>query len=291
MVAYCDAIDCLPILVIPPGNDGDDPNRSILPPQTRAAERAAFGRDFLTARQAEADRPAHRPGAVSRPADRRPASPRPTSGWPGCSRKPRRWKEAYQHYVRAWRPRRPPLRRCPSDFQNAYRAVAARHPRALLVDGQAVCRDAGPHGLVNDWLFGDGMHPSLRGYIALASAVLTGLHERHALGWPDDTAVPVVDPAECVRHFKVDRACWVSAAKFGALYYHFMSGLRYDIAERSAKYHRFETALARLAAGADADDAGDAEPRNPPRPLGGPLQTHQNTPLPPRTQSRPLKHD
>ncbi len=43
LVAYCERVGALPVLVIPPGNDaGFEPSRSILPPETSRAEREAF---------------------------------------------------------------------------------------------------------------------------------------------------------------------------------------------------------------------------------------------------------
>ena len=80
------------------------------------------------------------------------------------------WAEAYQHYVAARDLDGMPMR-CLTSFQQAYHDVAARHDCAV-VDGQAVFHAIGPHGLVDDTLFHDAMHPSLRGHIALASEIL-----------------------------------------------------------------------------------------------------------------------
>ena len=76
--------------------------------------------------------------------------------------------------------------RCPSSFQQAYRDVAARHG-CIFIDGQSYFHAIGRHGLLDDELFQDAMHPSLRGQIALAQAVLVALQKRHAFGWPADS--------------------------------------------------------------------------------------------------------
>lgn len=255
IVAYCDTIGCLPILVIPPANDGDEPNRSILPPRTPRAQREAFARDFETARQAEANDHHHALALYRALLARQPGFAETHFRIARLLERAGSWNEAYQHYVRA-RDLDAHPQRCPSDFQNVYREVAARHPNALLVDGQAVCRVTGPHGLLNDYLFGDGMHPSLRGYIALASAITSQLYERRALGWSAGAEAPTIDPIECCEHFGVDAPCWISAAEFGSLYYHMLSGLRHDPTERQAKGKRYDKARRRLALGYDPEEAG-----------------------------------
>src|SRR5262249_25525147 len=111
------------------------------------------------------------------------------------------WDEAYRHFVSARDLDGLPMR-CPSPFQQAYRDVAAGHRAGtVLVDGQALFHAIGPHGLLTDDLFYDAMHPSLRGHIALAQAILEALHARRAFGWPTDAPAPRVDPAECAAHF------------------------------------------------------------------------------------------
>ena len=54
-----DAPASIPGPVVPPANDsGFEPNRSVLPPGTRYAERSAFAREFRVARGLEATDPA-----------------------------------------------------------------------------------------------------------------------------------------------------------------------------------------------------------------------------------------
>ncbi len=54
------------------------------------------------------------------------------------------------------------------------------------------------------------MHPSLRGHIALAQAVLAALKVRGAFGWPEEEPAPVIDPAECASHFSIGPTDWVN---------------------------------------------------------------------------------
>ena len=84
--------------------------------------------------------------------------------------------EAYQHYVAARDLDGMPIR-CLTVFQQAYRDVAASHDFAL-VDGQALFHAIGVHGLLDDFLFNDVMHPALRGHIALARGILEARYMR-----------------------------------------------------------------------------------------------------------------
>ena len=117
--------------------------------------------------------------------------------------------------------------RCLSPFQQAYRDVAAQHG-CILIDGQSYFHAIGRHGLLDDELFQDAMHPSLRGQIALAQAVLVALRTRRAFDWPANSAAPVIDPAECVAHFGIDMNTWLQMAMWWKGFNELMAPLRYD---------------------------------------------------------------
>ena len=113
------------------------------------------------------------------------------------------WDEAYQHYVAA-RDRDGYPMRCLSAFQQVYRDVASRHD-CILIDSQSYFHAIGRHGLLDDELFQDAMHPSLRGQIALAQAVLQALRRPASFRLADrKRRVPVIDPAECAAHFGLE---------------------------------------------------------------------------------------
>ena len=90
------------------------------------------------------------------------------------------WDEAFRHYVAARDLDGLPMR-LPSDFQQAYKDVAARHPRAILIDGPMEFHARADHGLIDDVFFTDGFHPSLNGYTVLAQAILTKLPQAASL--------------------------------------------------------------------------------------------------------------
>ncbi len=183
IVSYCDHVGSLAMLVVPPANDaGFDPNRSFLPARTTREAREAFAREFLAARAVETANPAqalrlYRSLLASQPgfAETHYRLGRLFEN-AGAS------EEAYEHFVKARDLDGLPIR-CMTAFQEVYHDVAARHD-CVLIDGQALFHAIGPHGLLDDHLFHDAMHPSLRGHIALAQGILDAIQAREALGWP-----------------------------------------------------------------------------------------------------------
>lgn len=132
----------------------------------------------------------------------------------------------------------------------------ARRHHCALIDGQSYFHKIGFHGLLDDHLFHDAVHPSLRGQIALAQAVLVALQKSEAFQWPDARSVRVIDPAQCARHFGLTSWSWQKICNFGIMFYDVTSGARYDPGERLAKRQAFGTALERIAAGADPGAVG-----------------------------------
>src|SRR5262249_21649561 len=143
-------------------------------------------------------------------------------------------EEAYGHDLAA-RDRDGMPVRCPLAFQEAYREVAARHS-CILIDSQAYFHAIGRHGLLDDGLFHDAMHPSLRGQIALAQGVLLGLKAWGAFGWPDAAPAPVIDPARCAEHFGLDAQAWQELCLKGMMAYEIVTPLHYDPTDRRSKY-------------------------------------------------------
>ena len=158
------------------------------------------------------------------------------------------WDEAYQHFIAA-RDRDGYPMRCLSEFQQAYRDVAARHD-CILIDTQSYFHAIGRHGLLDDELFQDAMHPSLRGQIALAQAVLQALRARRAFGWPKEGPIPVIEPAESVAHFGIDSAAWRIMCLWGIKFNSLAAPLIYDPTRRlqarlAMRWPRIESPRAR----------------------------------------------
>ena len=161
------------------------------------------------------------------------------------------YDEAYLHYIKARDLDGHPLR-CLTSFQKVYREMAGKY-NAILVDGQAVFHNRHPHGMLDDYLFNDGFHPSLEGHVALAEAVLAGFKARGAFGWPETAPAPRIDLTECAAHFGVGTNTWKHVCYFARAFYNLTAPLRYDPAERREKQGRYDTGMMTLESGKDAD--------------------------------------
>jgi hypothetical protein len=255
IVAYAEGLGAVPILIIPPANDSDfEPNRSFLPSPTPRAEREAFAREFSAARRLEATDPDRAIAQYRALLARQPGFAEVHFRLARLLEARGLWDEAYRHAIAARDSDGLPMR-CPSGFQDAYREVAARH-RVVLIDGQALFHVIGRHGLLDDGLFMDAMHPSLRGQIALAQVILQGLCARRALGWPDSTPAPVLDPARCAAHFGLGPEAWKKLCDWGAVVYDLLASGCHDQAERLARRRAYEDASRRIARGEAPDAVG-----------------------------------
>ena len=169
------------ILISPPGNDADfEPNRSFLPEGTALGERGSFPRGISRGARLE--------GVDSRSGlEKYRELVSLATGFAETHyrlatllRKAGEWDEAYRHFVSARDLDGYPM--CSlTVFQEVYREVASRHD-CILIDGQSYFHAIGRNGLLDDDLFQDAMHPSLRGQIAVAKAVVYAIQGRRAPG-------------------------------------------------------------------------------------------------------------
>jgi hypothetical protein len=255
IVTYAERLGALPILVAPASNDaGYEPNRSFLPANTPRAEREAFEREFLEARQSESSDPDRAIGRYRALLARQPGFAEVHYRMGQLLERKELWEEAFRHYALARDLDGFPTRTLTA-FQNAYREVAARHD-CILIDLQSYFHLIGRHGLLDDELFQDGMHLSLRGHIALAQAVLQALHRRRAFGWPKDSAVPSIDPTECARVFNLKPAAWKVICYWGIMFGDIAVRWRYDPSERLQRRRLYIEGADRLEAGADPESLG-----------------------------------
>ena len=255
IVSYAERIGALPILIVPPANDaGFEPNRSFLPTDTAREEREAFRNDFLTARRIEGTEPKRSVELYRALLARQPGFAETHYRIAQLLERDEAWDEAYQHYILARDCDGYPMRML-STFQHAYHEVAARHD-SILIDGQSYFHTIGRHGLLDDNLFHDGMHPSLRGQIALAQAILQALQKRRAFGWPLDSPAPVIDPASVVKHFGLTPEVWRRICLWGIMFYDLTTGVRYDSSHRLQMKVTLATAAVRIKAGEAPESVG-----------------------------------
>ncbi len=257
LALYAKQVGAIPILISPPGNDRDfEPNRSFLPPSTPAPERARFERDFLAVQALETNKPRDAIAGYRGLIAAQPCFAESHYRLGRLLEDAGDWDEAYREYVAAHDLDGMPMR-CLSPFQAVYREVADAHG-CLLIDGQAYFHAIGRHGLLDDALFQDAMHPSLRGQIALAQAVLVALHARHAFGWPLGSPIPHVDPTECASHFGIGKDTWRMMALWRRGFNDLTWPLRYDPSLRLKKREAAAASVALLANGATPDSLGFA---------------------------------
>ncbi len=229
--SYAEQIGALLVLVVPPANDASfEPNRSYLPAGTTRAERVAFEHEFLAIRRRESREPRDCIEHYRKLVGRQPGFAEAHYRLAQLLSSAGDWNEAYSHFIAARDLDGYPTR-APSDFQQAYRDVARRHG-GILIDGQSLFHTIGPHGMLDHSLFHDAMHPSLRGYIALAQAILEALQGTRAFGWPRDIPAPTIEPAHCAVHFGVGRKTWRHVSLWAIGFNDLMAPLRYDPIER-----------------------------------------------------------
>lgn len=256
IVADCVRIGCLPILIIPPGNDSSNPNQSYAAPSIRQEARQVLFRRLESIRALEPRDPA---GAIA--GYREFVADQPTHA-EAHYRLARLLDaagsiaEANRHYILARDHDGLPMR-CITPLEAVYHTVASRHERSVvLVDGPAVLRARSRRGILDAHLFHDNVHPTLTGYVALAEAVLGGLKARGAFGWPESTPAPVLDPRRCAAQFGLGATAWAIVCDRCAVYYTLYSSISFDPSERTAWRNRYADASRQIRAGTPPENVG-----------------------------------
>jgi len=254
VATWCVNVGAVPIFVIPAGNDvGFDPSRSLLAPETGPAERNAFAADFLAARALAATDPEAAMAAYARLIERQPGFAESHYRLAQHLQARGLLDDARRHFAQARDLDGLPLR-CPTEFQDAYRAVADTHP-IVLVDSPSVLRTLSPSGMLDDNVFHDGQHPTFRAYLALAQNALDQLRGRKLFGL-DRANLPPLDPSEVSAHFGMNAAKWAVVCERSRNFWWFLSPSRYDDTDRKDRAARFDKAAAKIRAGTPPEQAG-----------------------------------
>jgi hypothetical protein len=257
IVTYCQQLGAIPILVIPPANEsGFEPNRTVLSVSPSPEREATLTTHF---HQALALEEQDRAASIARYRALLASEPDFAEAHFRLGRLQEReglFDEARVHYVAARDLDGFPVR-CRSDFMRIYHEVAARRG-CILIDGPEVLRARTEHGILDDSLFHDAHHPSFASQLILSQAIVNRLHDRRALGMGEEgSTAPVIEPAECAAHFRVNQGVWAAACVKAATYYRHLAASRYDPTEREAKHARFMRTGEDLRTGRiRAEDAG-----------------------------------
>jgi lysophospholipase L1-like esterase len=255
IATYAGRVGATAVLLIPPGNDaGFEPNRSFLPAETPRAIREAFWRDFLEARRLEGVDPAAATAAYRALVARQPGFAEAHYRLGLLLDRNGDEEGAYRHFIAARDLDGYPIR-CTVAFQDVYREIAGRHD-VILVDGQAELHAIGDRGQLDDQLFQDAMHPSLRGQIALAQAILRSLRARRAFGWPERIPAPVIDPSRCAEQFGMGREAWKTICLWGIRFGDYTLSLRHDPTPHARRRRVYAEAYDRLVAGEAVESLG-----------------------------------
>jgi len=255
IVAYCDQIGAVPILIIPPANEaGCEPSRSTLPPTVGPRERRRLVQEIEAARALESPEPAASASRYAAILTRHPGFAEAHFRLARLLEQQGRLTEAGRHYLAALDHDGLPIR-CPAPFRAAYEDVARRHPRSILIDGRRELAAASPTGLLGDDVIQDTHHPTLRGYVALAGAVLRELGRRKVFE-PAPFLDPPLDAAACALHFGMDPDRWATMCERTSEHYRRVAGYRYDPTERLDKSRRYAGAARRIRSGTPAEDLG-----------------------------------
>jgi hypothetical protein len=255
LAAWCRRIGALPILIVPPSNDGAfEPNRSVLAGSTDEPAREQFARELLAARSLDSTDPRSAVAALSPLVRSHPEFAETHFRLAQALRSTGEMDDARLHFRQARDLDGLPLR-CPTDFQEMVRLAAARHG-GLLIDAPRVLEVISPDGILDDHLFHDAQHLNLLGQAALAQEILVQLRSHGALDWPASVPVPTIDLAECIKSFGLDADRWAEVCLRSAVFYVRAAFIRYDPAERLKVMRRFEQAAKDLASGSPLEKTG-----------------------------------
>ncbi len=255
IVRYCEKIGALVVLIIPPANEaGYEPSRSTLPPSVSRADRDRLVRDFREARRVETSDPAASELSYESMIARHPGFAEGHFRLARLLEQRGRNSDASRHYLAALD--HDGLRiRCPEPLRRAVRDTARRYPRTILIDGRSELSAASPTGFLGDHVIQDTHHPTLRGNVALAGAVLRELDQSKIFGELTLDGL-TLNPAECARHFGMDPDKWATMCERTSVHYKRVAGYRYDPDERLEKSRRYAEAARRFRAGAVPEDLG-----------------------------------
>jgi hypothetical protein len=255
LLDWCRSEGILPIVVVPPGNEGDyPPVRSMLGRNVPLMERESFGESFHAARMREQTDPGGARRIYEQLLGRHPEFAELHYRLGKLLVNAGEARAAVEHFIISRDRDGLPLR-MPSDFQEIVRREG-RRGGAIVVDGPRVFRSRSATGILgNDW-FHDAHHPNLRGYAALAEEALAGLIARRAAGLTGQERAPEIDLREVANTFGLDAAAWAQVCEKSANFFARTAYTRYDPSESLSWGGRFMDAARAIRAGTPPEATG-----------------------------------
>jgi hypothetical protein len=268
IVSYCEQIGALPILIIPPANEARyEPSRSTLASSVSTDERLRLFAEIEAARADSSGDPEASATRYRSILARHPEFAEAHFRLAELLERQGKFKEAAEHYRSALDNDGLPIR-CTAPFCAAYREVASRHPRSILIDGPQELRKLSQNGLLGEEMIVDTHHPTFGGYLALAGAVLREMARRSSLNGFSTIDLPL-DGEDCARHFGMGADAWATACDRTSVHFDRVAWYRYDPVARLAQSRRYAEAARQLRAGVpikDLDLPGITSPTRPASP-------------------------
>jgi hypothetical protein len=238
---FAERSGCQTVLVLPPSNEGDfEPNRSVLAPWRSSAERETITREFQEARALELQDSFQSRAAYIQLIARAPELAEPHFRLGRLLEIAGLIDDSRDHYRAAC-----DLDGMPTRFNSELAALCRKAARGRadvrVVDGRLEFLRHSLKATIDDNLMLDGPHPSLRGTVVLARAVLRAF---------DLEQQPTrLQPSDVISQFELNNDAWLRAARWGRDYYAMWTKVRFEPSERIEKRSRFEEIVHRLEAG------------------------------------------
>lgn len=274
VLSWCDRMEIIPIVIIPPANEADfPPSRSVLDSRTPLLEREAFAQSVQQAIDlSRSDAPAAERLFAELIAQHDEFAE--THYQLGKLLAARGDISGANSHFSAARDRDGLPLRCPPYFEQALRSVSRHHSNAIVVDGPAVFRAITPTQRLDNRLFHDAQHPTLSGYVLLAQESLRQLAARDSLGISGNAESLAIDVSACAHAFEIDETVWSKVADRSAHFFARTAYIRHDPSESLARAHLLHEASRAIADGARPESLGIQGIG-----LENPVPAHNNDPI------------
>jgi tetratricopeptide (TPR) repeat protein len=234
------------VWIVPAGSEsGFDPNRSAAAPGTSVDDCRDLEQHYGSARALEAAGRWEDAAALYRSGlDRQPQFAEFHYRLGACLQQLARHEEAREHFAQALELDRYPVRAL-ADYRLPIAEVAERRGIAWI-DAADVLRPQTPHGILDQSMFHDNVHPTLRSAFLLGVAAADRI-ARETLPRLDRGHLPPADFRAAVTELGITREDLAESYLRTAETLRWLSPLRFDQSQRNARADRYAAGAAELA--------------------------------------------